>query len=162
MKVEKAENGANEHGRMKVSIADTQATLKRISDAVARRAYELYKDRKAAPGNDKEDWRRAESEVLVPLSCRTLQLENGVLVQTDILDLRSNQVEVSIEPGRLIIAGKARAAGNGRKISTFRVLNLAKAIDPSTAVLRQQGPILEIELHEPASAREPNRFAKAA
>ncbi len=35
-----------------------------LDDEIRRRAYELYEERKGAPGNEQEDWLRAESEVL--------------------------------------------------------------------------------------------------
>lgn len=35
-----------------------------LEDEIRRRAYELFEQRAGAPGNEQEDWFRAESEVL--------------------------------------------------------------------------------------------------
>jgi hypothetical protein len=162
MKTEKAMSSAKENKRLNVAIVNTPATLRKISDAIARRAYEIYKDRGDAPGDEKKDWRIAESQVLVPLCCGILELENGVLIETDISNLRCHEINLCIEPRRLVIIGKAPVAGNGAGVATFRVLSLPTAVDPSTATIKQRGPILEIELHEPSPAKESKCFEEAA
>lgn len=147
---------------LNVTVANTPATLKKIHDAIARRAYEIYAARVDAPGDEKLDWQIAENQVLVPLCCGVLRLEHGVLIEADISTLGCKEINVCLEPRRLVIVGTSPADGNGLKVLTFRALNLPIAVDPSSATLKQRGPILEIELHEPNLTKQAKCFQAAA
>lgn len=162
MKESMPASGTKKNVRVRVMIADTPRILKTIADAIARRAYEIYSDRGAEPGNEREDWRKAESEVLAPLCCGILKLNDGVLIEADTSQLNAKEIELCIEPRRLIIASISPVPENGRDRMTFRVLGLANEVDPETATMKLRGPILEIQLHEPVPVREGNPFPKAA
>lgn len=56
-----------------VRIGDATECRKAISNAVAKRAYEIYERSRRQPGCDRKNWSLAESEILKPLSCGVLK-----------------------------------------------------------------------------------------
>ena len=48
-----------------VAVPASEQT-RRVAEAVARRAYEIFESRGSAPWHELEDWRQAESELVRP------------------------------------------------------------------------------------------------
>ena len=129
-----------------VGVADPKESAKAVSEAIARRAYEIYKARGASAGQDREDWQLAEQEIVQPLSCGVLRLENGVDVATDISALRGNEIEVCVEPHALWVIGKrVPAPGNGTKALSCRKMDSIEELDPSSVRITRKGSILEVQ-----------------
>jgi len=128
----------------------------RIHEAIARRAYQIFESRGSAPGHQMEDWRRAESEIMRPLSCGFLISENKIELTADVASFNEGEIEICVEPRRLMICGTGRASKAGKSPegnaahpgndSIFRFLNLSHSVKPSEATARFKGRVLEIEL----------------
>lgn len=130
----------------KVRVVDPKECAKVVSEAIARRAYEIYKARGAAAGQDREDWQLAEREIVQPLSCGVLRLENGVDVATDVSTLKANEIEVCVEPHALSIIGKrVPTAGSGTRPLSCRKITFLEELDSSSVRVRRKGSILEIQ-----------------
>ena len=152
--VDEQQDKPREKHPMNVTIREAADCLTEISTAIAKRAYEI---RPGGCARDGENWRLAESEVLQPLSCGVLKSGDKVEISLFRSALGTNgvdEVEVCVEPHRLIIAGKKRSSSELEQSAViYRVLSLLDEIDPSSVRLRQQGPLVEIEMRKPDPAK---------
>jgi len=143
---------------VEVKIGNASEALKAIQAAVAKRAYEAFQRRGSRPGSDQEDWRVAEGEVLQPLCCGILESRHNAEVSVHCSELGVKdieEIEVCVEPHRLILVGKKRSRSGAREEAVvYRVLPSAAELDPSVvkAKLKQRGSLLEIELHKLGSS----------
>ena len=129
----------------------------RLREAIARRAYQLFESQGCSPGHEGEDWRRAESDLVRPLSCGLLARDDRIFVSTDISAFDEGNVEVCVEPRRLSLCGRPRTQDAGGacplREPVYRVLALPVEVDPSRVHARFNGRILEIDLYRtPLSA----------
>lgn len=125
--------------------------------AIARRAYELFEARGGEHGHDWEDWFRAESELLRPVSVTMSESEDRISVRANVLGFEANELKVSIEPRRITILGEkepsaTRAeAGKTPPIASdpgqiLHVIDLATEVTAENAVVEWQGGLLKFEL----------------
>ena len=147
-------------------------SLKEIYDDISRRAYELFAQRGYQDGHDLEDWMRAESEALEPVPVEIVDNDETFTVHAEVPGFAPNDLEVKIEPSRVLIRGRAETStqrSTGKMIYTecqknqiFRVLNLPTQVDPDRVTANLQDGILQITLHK-ASTTEAGRVeVKAA
>lgn len=130
--------------------------MQQISAAIACRAYELFEARGAGHGHDWEDWFRAESESLTPISAKVVDIDGGFTVRAQIPGFTRNDIEVQAEPRRLIIYGKKQGTSEqqeGRDVlkgkvpdEVFRVLDLPHETDPDDVRATIKSGVLEITL----------------
>jgi HSP20 family molecular chaperone IbpA len=135
--------------RVIVRVANSNEREKRIRDAIAARAFELFKTHASIQGSELDDWRRAEAEILIP-PCHGLTARDGRLIATtNVSCFTEGEIEVLVEPRRLTVCGRA---GNpqtcharlGRPV--FRVIALPAEIDPAKVTARFDHGMLEISL----------------
>jgi HSP20 family molecular chaperone IbpA len=126
-----------------------------ISAAVARRAYELFEARGSQHGHDREDWFRAESELLAPIPATIIDTDGAVTVRAELCGLMGKDVEVLAEPRHLMLqSGKQTSEqDNGRAVfeaetsaEIFRVLDLPSEIDPHHMKATIDNEVVEITL----------------
>ena len=141
----------------RLSEGDTFAErVEQISTAIARRAYELFEGRRSEHGHDREDWFRAESELLTPVPVRVIETDGELQVRAEVPGFTDKEVEVRIEPRRLIICGKkqqnseqekGRAASRvERSDEIVRVVDLPHEIDPDEVRATLENEMLTITL----------------
>lgn len=114
--------------------------MRRASAAIAPRAYELFEARGSEHGHDREDWFRAESELLIALAGKVVDRGEWLTVLAEVSGLTGKDVEVRAEPRRLIIHARKEkrsehekggaAVQGGTTDETFCVLDLPHEIDP--------------------------------
>jgi HSP20 family molecular chaperone IbpA len=125
--------------------------------AIARRAFELFEKRGREHGHDWEDWFKAESEFLCPVSIATSESEDRVSIRANVLGFTENELHVSIEPRRLAILGKREGATSQTEAGSIgradqypdqilRLIDLTTEVDPGRAVIELQAGILRFEL----------------
>jgi hypothetical protein len=144
MKIQPNTAVCGERHLVKARIGDATNCRKAISEAIAKRAYEMYQEKGSRPGQDRDNWCVAESELVQPLSCMVLKSNEGIVISvfSSVLGPKDvDEVEACIEPHSLILAGK-----KGEGIAGVRVLPLKEEFDPSSVKLRQNGPYIEIEI----------------
>ena len=86
-----------------------------ISDAIARRAYELFEARGFEHGHDKEDWFQAESELLTPVPAEVSPINGGLTIRAEFPGFAHKDVEVHVGPKRLILYAKQRESSEQKK-----------------------------------------------
>ena len=150
---------------------DLQGEMQGVQLAITRRAYELFGMRGREHGRDWEDWFRAESEVVRPVSFAISDSKDGVSVRANVLGFEENELRVSVEPGQITILGKkeARAAKTeGGKIEYIdwcpeqiaKVIDLGTEVKPEGSVVELQAGVLQFEL--PKAAKHKIRTTSAA
>ena len=144
-----------------------------VSDAISRRAYELFERRGRTYGGDVDDWLQAESELLHSCSPEVKESVEAIIVRTEVpITFAADQLKIAIEPRRLIFSGErdmSRAyedsqanPGELQKRWIFRIHELFVDVDPvkSTATLR--GRTLEIVMPKVVRANHPRDKAQVA
>lgn len=125
--------------------------------AIARRAFELFEKRNHEHGHDWEDWFRAESELLRPVSITTLESVDRLSLRANVVGFGEKELSVSIEPKRVVILGKKEVApteANAGKIEgadwypdqIMLPIDLPTEINPDGAVVELQTGVLKFEL----------------
>jgi HSP20 family molecular chaperone IbpA len=129
--------------------------------AIARRAFELFEHRNREHGHDSEDWFRAESELLRPVSIMIHESAERLSLHANVFGFTEKELLVSIEPKRVAILGRKEIAaeavgGEGDRSDWYpdqvlRVIDLPIEIDPDGAVVELQTGMLKFELPKAAT-----------
>ena len=138
--------------------------IREIYDNLARRAYELFDGRGRQDGHDLEDWFRAESELLNPVPVEISEADGQLIVRADIPGFREKDIEVRVDPHRLIISGKREQIRDQKKKKTLyserrsdevcRVLDLPEEVDSDKVKATLQDGTLEITLPKAHPAKK--------
>ena len=146
--------------------------VQEINDLIARRAYELFASRGFTHGHHLEDWHRAESEILRPIPLEVKETETELAVRAEVPGFSEKDLEVRVEPRRLVIAGKHQEASEktkGKIVYTerhtsqiFRVLDLPASIDPSEVQATLSEGVLEVTLSKVTGGKKIPVLTKAA
>jgi len=145
--------------RLKLSAPeDLQPKVQKVQLAIARRAHELFEARGREHGHDLEDWVRAESELLCPVSIAMSESQGRVSVCANVASLQRGKIEASVEPHRVTILGerKPSTAETGMSATErhdahpdriLQVIDLATEVMPeqATVKLRQGELIFELQ-----------------
>jgi HSP20 family molecular chaperone IbpA len=130
--------------------------MQQISAAIAGRAYELFEARGAGHGHDRDDWFRAESEMLTPIPAKIFDKEGGITVRAEVPGFIRKDMEVLPEPRRLIIRAKKhktsdqedrQAVLQGQMSNEIlRILDLPHEVDPENMTTTIKNDVLEVTL----------------
>lgn len=124
---------------------------------IARRAFELFEARGGEHGHDWEDWFRAESEVVRPVSIAVSESEQQFSIRANVLGFDHNEFEIAVEPRRVTIFAKKKAGAietEGGKVEhidwypdqILRTIELPSSVDPRGAVIGLRTGVLSFEL----------------
>ena len=144
-----------------------------IQNMIARRAYVLFESRGFAHGHDVDDWIEAEVELLHPYRHDLKESVETIVYRADLpSSFAAAQLNVSVEPRRLIISGEKElevtCVGDApthmekRTQRIFGVEELPVDVDPSRATAKLKGEILEIVMPKVAADNKLSRKSKAA
>jgi HSP20 family protein len=138
--------------------------MRETFDSIARRAYELFESNGRQPGHDLDNWFRAENEFLRPTPVEVREANGSVQVRAEVPGFEPKDLEVSIEPTRLTIAGKRETTTKEDKenvlYSECRANQLYRSVplpvevnaEKATATLKQG--ILELTLPKATSPKK--------
>jgi len=143
--------------------AHLQRKMQEVQLAIAGRAHELFEARGREHGHDCEDWFRARSELLCPVSVSMSESEDRINIRADVVGFDETELEVSVEPSRITIMGKKKTSGTKAEGGTIEkigsppdqvleVVDLATEVTPERAVVELQAGVLKFEL--PAAAKQ--------
>jgi hypothetical protein len=145
---------------IQVKIGCAEDCWKTLAALIAKRAAAIYNRRVGTQEEGTEIWQLAQAQIERPLSCGILKLTRGLLISFNSADLGTPEIEVCVEPRRLVLLGRNSCmGGSGAKDAAVRVLKLPNEVDPSRVTLTREGPIIDIELHD--AARSSVATAKA-
>ena len=144
------------------SPADLQSKVQKLQLAIARRAHELFEARGQEHGHDLDDWLQAESELLCPVSVAMSQSNDCVKLYASLSGFGQSDIEVSVEPGRVMILGKKAQSSKvtepettgqsgARPDQVMQVIDLATEVAPERAIVEFNSGELICEL--PAASK---------
>lgn len=123
---------------------------------ISRRAFELFQSRGAVPGYDKEDWLRAESELLHPVPLNLTESVGEYLVQAEVPGFRKKDLEITVEQRRLVVSGLRDAELRRKNVQMIfsevvanrllRTVDLPSDIDTSRVSTIVEDGILTVQL----------------
>ena len=87
----------------------------RVYDSIARRAFELFELNGRWLGRDWDDWFRAEAEILHPLPLELKETDGDFTVRAEVPGFAEKELEISLEPRSLKIAGKRETKEEEKK-----------------------------------------------
>ncbi len=127
-----------------------------INDLIASRAYELFESSGFTHGHAREDWLRAESEIVLKVPVDVTETETELTVRADVPGFGEKDLEVRIAPRSLCILGRRQETSDQKEGKTvyserrskqvFRMLDLPSEIDPDGLHATVSDGLLEIKV----------------
>ena len=149
---------------VKIIATDEKHLNNLVNDSIARRAFQVFEAHSSEPGHEVDDWFHAAYQIIKPLDCGVLALDDEISVTTDLSGFEQGaEVELFVEPHRIVLRG--REAAHGRVALpdyrehampcnvVLRSLALGALIDPARAAARFNGCALQISLPKVAPTR---------
>jgi HSP20 family protein len=150
--------------------ARTERPLDRMNavfEDISRRAFEIFENNGRMFGHDLEDWFKAERELLHPVNVELTETDVAFEMKAEVPGFNEKELEISVEPRRVVIAGKRETSSEQKKGKVvrseasseelLRVVELPGDIDTAKvrATLRKNG-MLEVMLPKaaPVAAKE--------
>ena len=128
--------------------SDLSNHLTEIQQAIALRAYQLFEDRGCEDGHDLEDWFRAESEMLLPISFSIDDLDGRLIARAKVPLPTVDDLEVQVQDQRIIICDRGPICHEGPDqfilCRVFNAVELPEPIDWTAAEISFQDGMLEI------------------
>ncbi len=159
-----------------VPIAEGAAELltqfDRIYESIARRAFEMFEDNGRWFGHDLDDWFRAEAELLHRLPLELKESDEDFTVRAEVPGFTAKDLEISLEPRCLKIAGKRETREEEKRGKTIRsefcadqimrAIDLPADVDASKASATLKDGVLTIDLPKAVRAKAVRIEPKAA
>jgi len=143
-----------------------------IKDLIARRAYELFEAGGFEHSHDREDWLRAESEILLNVPVDITEGETEFTVHADVSEFGGKDLEVQVASRCLCISGRHEEASEETQQKAvpsqrhskriFRLLELPSEIDPDRLKATVRDGLLEIKLSKIGAREKEREIARAA
>src|ERR1700719_3753488 len=115
-----------------VGIDRLLSRLSTLRERIARRAFEIFKGRGGTNGSDLDDWFQAEAELCQGVRLEVTELDDALIVHTAVPAFSANELEICIEPLRLIITGERNPKGDQSSSDHILVVfGLPTPVDPS-------------------------------
>jgi HSP20 family protein len=140
--------------------------MKEFSQSVAQRAYEFFEARGREFGHELEDWFRAELELMRRTPVEIKEAENRIIVRAEVPGFAANEINVSVEPKRLMISGKSEKKSEEKKERTLlsevysnqfcRDLALPAEVDPAKTTAVLKAGVLELTFEKVAESQAVN------
>jgi HSP20 family protein len=140
--------------------------------AISRRAYEIFEGSGCAPGREFENWFQAERELLHPVHIQVNESEEALDIRAEVPGFGEKDLEVSVEPRRLVISGKRetnKEENKGKAVYSefcsdqiLRVVDLPAEVETDKVVASLKNGVLELRLPKAAKARNAKIETKVA
>jgi HSP20 family protein len=153
-------------------VDDIFRDMRETFDSIAHRAYEIFEANGRQFGRDMENWFRAEHELLHPVHLEMRESDKELTVKAEVPGFESKDIEISVEPSRLTIAGKREwnkeekeqklVYSERRSNQFFRCVDLPAEVNPEKASATLKDGVLELKIPKTTTARKIRIEAKAA
>jgi len=139
-----------------VAAASLLSRLQEVHEAIQVRAYELCEARGRTEGDDWKDWFRAEAEFLRPVVVHVTESDDAITVLAQVLGFSAGELQIAVEPYRVIVAGKKKAGPEFTGTKTvyvdwspdeiLRIVPLPAEVIPTRAIAKTQAGLLEVNI----------------
>jgi HSP20 family protein len=130
---------------------------------ISRRAFEMFDGNGRIFGRDLDDWLKAEREFLRPVQIELSDSGDSLQVKAEVPGFSEKELEITAEPGRVIISGKRETNKEEKQGKTLysetgrdqilRVVDLPVDIDTDKITATLKNGVLELSLPKAATAR---------
>jgi HSP20 family protein len=132
-------------------------------DEIARRAFEIFDGRGRLSGHELEDWFKAEGEVFHSVHVRVAESEDALEVQAEVPGFNENELTISVDPRRLMIAGKRESSHEeeaGKVLysktcnnEVFRVVDLPVEVNADKVTATLKNGVLNLTMPKAGKGR---------
>ena len=146
--------------------------FRELQDAITQRAHQIWEHNGFAPGRDLENWLRAETEIIHFVPLEITDTVDGLHVTAEVPGFNARDIDVHLEPRRVVIRGKNEQTRERTKGHTFyseregnevfRAVNLPMEVDPDNASAVVRDGILDLHLPKAKSGKGTRVQVKAA
>jgi len=143
-----------------VAPKDLIERFENVYAEIANRAFAIFKN-DGIFGHDLENWLKAETELLHPIRVNVTEVDGAVDIEAEVPGFEPKDLEVTLEPQRLIISGKRETKEEAKKGKTIykeqssneilRAVSLPFEVEAAKASATLKNGMLE--LHAPKSAK---------
>lgn len=157
-------------------VVDPETLISRMNelyDLIAQRAFEIFEEDGRQTGRDQDNWYRAEQELLHPVHVCIAEADGTLNVEAEVPGFTPDELQVSLEPKRLTIAGKKTDSheSKGKEGTIYqehcsneilRSIELPTEVDPAKATATLKNGILDLKLPKAASQKAVQKVAVRA
>jgi HSP20 family molecular chaperone IbpA len=147
--------------------------MNEVYDSISRRAFSLFELDGGMPGHELDHWFKAEQELLHPVHVGITDVDGNLSVKAEVPGFSADELQVSLEPNRLTIAGKKTASHDSQKkgetvyqercsSEILRVIELPAEVDASKASATLKNGVLELMLPKAAETKATRVAVRAA
>jgi HSP20 family protein len=147
-----------------VSFNEMFEDVKQITDAIARRAYEIFESHGKNFGHEWDDWFEAERELLHPVHLELSESADSLILNAEVPGFRPGDLELSVEPRRVTIAGhrevgKEKRAGQALfsercSDQILRIVDLPAEVNPEKVAASFTDGVLEVTMPKAVGGRK--------
>jgi HSP20 family molecular chaperone IbpA len=140
--------------------------MENLNDAISRRAFELYEKEGRMDGHSLRHWLEAEREILHPVHMKLEETDGEFLVLAELPGFTATDIEVSVEPQRVLIIGKRESKEENRQADAvyveqcsdeiFRTVDLPAEVNVLKVTATLKDGVLSVRLPK-AAVTEPGR-----
>jgi HSP20 family molecular chaperone IbpA len=137
--------------------SEVEWAIRQIENQIARRAYELFQLRGCEHGHDWEDWFRAESELLRPISVAISESGQRVSVRVNVFGFEAGELKVSVDPAQVTVLGSKNpktSTTSDYPDQTFRIIELPSNVNPEAAAIAFESGVIKLELFKAETSPE--------
>lgn len=80
--------------------------LAEVTKETALKAYQFFMHRGGEFGREFDDWFRAESEILMPVTVEITETEKDINIRAAVPGFKSEEIEISVKNNQLILRGE--------------------------------------------------------
>ena len=113
--------------------------MQAIFDDISRRAFEFFEHGGRVTGRDLDHWFRAERELLHPVRIELTENDTAYAIKAEVPGFSENELEISVEPHRVVIAGKRETTTTKEKKG--KVIRSETSAEQVLRIVELPGPI---------------------
>jgi len=146
---------------VKATSQDLIERFNKVYDQIANRAFSIFES-DGLFGHDLENWFKAETQLFHPVHVNVTEADRTVTVDAEVPGFEVKDLEVTLEPQRLVISGKRETKEETKKGKTvyneqcsneiFRAIALPAEVDASKATATLKNGVLELQAPKSAKA----------
>jgi HSP20 family molecular chaperone IbpA len=146
-----------------IKNAGLSPEAREMFNMIAERAYEIFESKGRTAGRDMEHWLQAEAELFERKPINFKESPEGVIILADVTGFSPKELEVDLEPKRIIIIGKHQThsehsthsgtASEMRSHRLLRTLQLPVEIDTRRVTAKVHGGVLELDVRKALAAQ---------
>lgn len=145
-----------------IQVNDCAKRSNKVYDEIASRAFHIFENSGRIIGRDLENWLTAEAQLFHPVHVTVVESEGKVIVEAEVPGFEAKDLEIRLEPQRLIICGKRETKEETQQNKTvyaeqcsreiFRSIPLPAEVDASKAAATLENGVLELQSPKRAEA----------